>query len=89
MGAENIGGRQQKTQAPAWAILLFLIAFTGWACYYAFVLRPQVNRWAFQYVSGYPAILHVIPIIGVPIVIGAAVGAVVKLFKKSGPRTVD
>ena len=44
-----------------------------------------MNEWLAHYVSGYPAMLHVFPIIGVPVLIFAAINFVWGRFKKQPP----
>lgn len=67
---------------PGWAIALFFCGFLVWGWYYLFVLRPRMNEWLAQYISGYPAMLHVFPIIGVPVAVFAAILGIVKLARR-------
>lgn len=55
------------------ALVLFAI-FLVWCPVYLFLIRPVLNEYLAAYVSGYPAMLHLLPIL-VPIVIVAIVMA--------------
>jgi len=50
--------------------LLVVAMFVVWVPVYLWGIRPALNVWASQYVSGYPAILHLVPILGLPIMLG-------------------
>lgn len=56
---------------------LFLLGFLAWTYVYLFKLRPIMNAWLAQYISEYPAMLHLIPIIGLPVLVWIAL---LKLF---------
>lgn len=45
---------------------LFLVTFIVWLPVYLFVVRPLMNDVLFQYISSYPAMVHLVPIFGVP-----------------------
>lgn len=51
------------------ALVLFTL-FLLWCPTYLFVVRPQLNAFLANHISGYPAILHLAPIL-VPIVVVA------------------
>jgi hypothetical protein len=74
-------GKTRK-EAPPWVIIVMLVVFVGWGYEYLFVLRPIMNAWLAQYISGYPAILHVFPILAVPILVAMPLGW---LFGKDVP----
>ena len=54
--------------APGWMVLSVLGVFLAWAYFYLVHVRPVMNAWLAQYISGYPAMFHLIPMLGVPIV---------------------
>lgn len=73
-----------KTEILVWGVIAgAVVAFLAWGWFYLFVLRPQMNLWLSHYISGYPAMLHVFPIVGVPILVGGAVGYVAKSLSKN------
>lgn len=82
MNSTNPPPSSAQDQPPGWAVLLFFVGFLVWGYIYLFHLRPIFNAWAFQYVGSYPAMVHVFPIIGGPIVVGLLFHYVGKLFKK-------
>jgi hypothetical protein len=51
------------------ALALFLSLFIGWIAFYLLVIRPAMNAWLAQYIHSYPAILHFIPLLGLPFVL--------------------
>ena len=53
--------------SPMWLVVAM---FVVWVPVYLWGIRPALNVWASQYVSGYPAILHLVPILGLPIILG-------------------
>lgn len=70
---------QEKTQAHPGVVLGIFVGFLAWCYAYLFVLRPVMNAWLAQYIKGYPAMLHILPLLGVPILLGVVIG---KLFSK-------
>ncbi len=46
------------------------------------MLRPILNAWLAQYVSGYPAIFHLVPILGIPISVVALVQKISDVVQK-------
>lgn len=79
---ETYGQPQMNTNtgkgdgAPAWMVWSIFSVFLVWGYFYLTRVRPAMNQWLAQYISGYPAMLHLIPILGVPI----AVAAVLQIF---------
>jgi hypothetical protein len=49
-------------------IVVFLV-FLAWLPTYLIVVRPVLNNWLAQYINSYPAMLHLVPIIGLPVLI--------------------
>jgi hypothetical protein len=83
MTQEQSRPRSVKTEILVWGVIVgAVIGFLGWGWFYLFVLRPQMNLWLSHYISGYPAMLHVFPIVGVPILVGAAIGQLARLLRK-------
>lgn len=68
-----------ETQPPGWFVAAFFMFFLAWAWLYLSVLRPEMNHWLAQYMSAYPAMLHLIPIIGLPVFVAFCLGP---LFSK-------
>jgi hypothetical protein len=54
--------RLQKQQGYA-----IILVFVVWFPVYLVWVRPIFNRWAFQYVDSYPAELHVVPVLALPL----------------------
>lgn len=52
------------------AIAVVFVCFLIWLPVYLFFVRPIINRFLATYITHYPAMLHLIPIIVVPVVIG-------------------
>jgi hypothetical protein len=52
------------------AVMLILVVFLVWCPSYLVYVRPMFNSWIAGYVSSYPAMLHLIPILGPVIGIG-------------------
>lgn len=48
--------------------LALVAAFLVWTPTYLLYVRPPMNAWLAQFISGYPALLHLVPILG-PIVL--------------------
>lgn len=59
-----------KKAAPLWVVAVMLIVLLVWGYVYLFILRPAMNAWLAHYISWYPAVIHVVPILAVPIFIG-------------------
>lgn len=57
------------------AVVLFLL-FIVWCPVYLIAYRPQVNGWLFDHIGSFPAILHLVPIMGPIIIIGVIMGKV-------------
>jgi len=51
------------------SIVVFLL-FLLWLPTYLIVVRPVLNQWLAKYFDWYPAILHLVPIIGLPVLVG-------------------
>ena len=62
-----------------WFAAAILVAFIGWLVAYFVFIRPVINSFLFRFVSSYPAGLHLIPIIGIPL-------ALLLLWTSVGPR---
>ncbi len=60
---------EPKKDAPGWAVVVMLVVFLVWGYIYLVDLRPLLNAWLAQYISGYPAMLHLFPILAVPILV--------------------
>jgi hypothetical protein len=52
--------------------LVVLLVFVLWLPVYLIWVRTAINRFLFDYVSSYPAMVHLFPIIGVPCLIAIA-----------------
>lgn len=50
--------------------LIIVVMFIVWIPIYLWVVRPILNEWLAQYVSGYPAMFHLVPTLGLPLFIG-------------------
>ena len=66
-------------QDEKWFAAAILVAFIGWLVAYFVYIRPVINSFLFRFVSSYPAGLHLIPIIGIPLVL-------LVLWTSVGPR---
>ena len=45
----------------------FAVPFFAWIWFYMFRIRPHINDVVFQYISSYPAAIHAIPIVSLPL----------------------
>jgi hypothetical protein len=52
--------------------LVVVLVFVIWLPAYLIWLRPAINGVVFQYIPGYPAMLHLLPILGVPFALAMA-----------------
>lgn len=53
-----------------WLLLPFLVVFFFWVYFYFTTIFPQFNHYLFQHhVHSYPAAVHVIPVLGIPILV--------------------
>jgi hypothetical protein len=77
-----VSSQPKKPDALVWLALFIFIMFLAWVGYYLVVLRPQINQWAFKYVTSYPAMLHLIPLVGGPILVMAAIALPMEYFRK-------
>jgi len=59
-----------KKATPLWVVPVMLVVLLAWGYLYLFILRPAMNAWLAHYISWYPAIIHVLPILAVPIAVG-------------------
>ncbi len=59
--------RLQKDQG-----VIVVLSFVVWLPVYLFWVRAAVNGFVFKYVDGYPAMLHLFPLIGVPCLLALA-----------------
>lgn len=84
-GAPPAQPEAKNNQPPALVALLlvFIAAYVAWVYFYLTAIRPLVNSWAFQYVSAYPASLHLLPLVGLPLVLIAGTVKLYQLF--AGP----
>lgn len=71
-------GQSSSSKTSGKVVLLVFGSFLVWCYVYLVILRPLINAWLAQYVSGYPAMLHMIPLIGVPI----ALAGLARFFSK-------
>ena len=62
--------------------ILIMSAFVAWVYFYLWHVRPVINGILFRFLPGYPALLHLLPIFGDPIVIIGVPAVVVWLFWK-------
>ena len=46
---------------------IIVVGFIIWFPVYLIWVRPILNGWAGQYVDSYPAVLHAVPAIGLPL----------------------
>lgn len=49
------------------SIAAFLVSFVVWLPVYLMLVRPVINGFLAQYITSYPAMLHLVPIFGLPI----------------------
>ena len=56
--------KRQKQQG-----FVIILVFVLWFPVYLVWVRPVINQWASQYVEFYPAVLHAIPAIGLPLLV--------------------
>jgi len=63
-------------KTPVYQKLVIFLSFLVWGYYYLFTLRPALNRWLSQFVDGYPAMLHLFPILSVPVLIAVIISRV-------------
>lgn len=62
----------KKAEGMMTAVLL--LVFIVWTPVYLFWVRPKMNLFLANYISGYPAMLHLVPILA-PVVIIALVAS--------------
>lgn len=62
--------------------VVFISAFLAWGLFYIFYLRPMMNIWLAQFISGYPAMLHLVPLVGLPVLMAIGVGKLLGSGKK-------
>jgi hypothetical protein len=48
---------------------VIVLVFVLWFPLYLVWVRPVINQWASQYVESYPAVLHAVPAIGLPLLV--------------------
>jgi hypothetical protein len=78
---------QNNKPAPedAWKALVAIPVFIAWVALYLIVLRPILLQAIMSFYNTdsltFPAMLHLIPIIGLPVLIIAAIAQVVEKFK--------
>ena len=82
-GAKNDPAKPEASKA---AVFLFFAIFCGWLFVYLYYLRPIVNAWASQYVSSFPAFLHLVPIFGVLFAIVVPIGWLMERARGSRVR---
>ena len=73
---------QKKNPGSSWAALAIFVIFLVWGYYYLFTLRPMMNQSLAGSIGSYPAFLHLIPILAVPIFCGVVIDFIYKLLKK-------
>ena len=64
---------------------VIVLVFVLWFPVYLVWVFPVINEWASQYVESYPAVLHAIPAIGVPLLVALAYEKVV-LWRQRNSR---
>jgi hypothetical protein len=72
-------------KGEAISVLILLAFFLIWCPTYVFVVRPMINAWLSSYVSGYPAMLHLIPILA-PVIVLAWVLSKIFPDKSNPPK---
>ena len=77
--ADNNVPANPKNQPSARGLFVIFVIFLVWGYYYLFSLRPIFNQWIFRYVNSYPAILHLFPILAVPVVIAVVWDRITKI----------
>lgn len=50
--------------------ILLVSIFLIWLPVYLLFVRPALNNWLAQYINSYPAAFHLVPIIGLPVLVG-------------------
>lgn len=78
--------QSKKPQAPqtGWIALVIFIVFLVWGYYYLFTLRPIMNNWLAHYIGGYPAILHLVPVLAVPALAAIVLAKIFGLESSNG-----
>jgi hypothetical protein len=67
-------------------MLAFIAGYIAWVYVYLAMLRPRINEWLGDYITSYPAMLHLFPLIGLPVLVIWVAGGVLKLGRKAlGP----
>ena len=56
--------------------VVIVLVFLAWLPTYLLLVRPTLNNWLAQYISAYPAMLHLVPIIGLPAIIAVVLGKI-------------
>jgi hypothetical protein len=74
------GQPRQARRALTMESAVIFVSFFFWLPIYLIYVRPVINGYVGRYISGYPAILHLIPIFGVPFLLGG----LMKRFAKGG-----
>lgn len=74
----------ERPSANGFLLLIFFIGFLVWCYVYLALLRPMLNEWLFQYINSYPALLHIVPLLGGPILVAFVVFLMSRLL--TGPR---
>ena len=72
---DSVTNSHNRAKAPRWMALVVFLLFLIWGWFYLFVLRIELNNWLAKFISGYPAVLHLFPLLAVP------VGVVILLSK--------
>ena len=78
----------QSTQRPLTKLqrqqgFVIILVFLVWVPVYLVWVRPVINQWASQYVDSYPAVLHAIPAIGLPLLVALAYEKFVKWHQRN------
>ena len=69
-------GQSNVVVIPLRVFFGILVVFIAWVWFYLFQIVPMMNAWLAQYIPSYPALLHLFPLLGVPILIMASVGKI-------------
>ena len=58
----------QQTREPLspWVSIPIVLGFGAWVAAYLIFIRPVINGFIFQFIPSFPAMLHLIPIFGIP-----------------------